>query len=119
LLEENVLDTKPRLAQTLPVDAPRATLVGRAWLPGAQGGPTPVLVRDGELIDLSPVAATMSELLDRADVVARGPIGAAPSIGSLEAALSNTPAPGGCHSFRALRPAADQSASSPRACSSA
>ena len=64
-LQENTLDTQPTLTQTLPVDASRATLVGRAWLPGERGGPAPVLVRDGELVDLSPLAATTSSRSSR------------------------------------------------------
>ena len=38
---------------TLPADAARATLIGRVWLPGPTGGPTPVLLSKGELLDLS------------------------------------------------------------------
>ena len=55
--------------QTLPVDAADALLVGRAWLPGEQGGPVLVLLRDGVLHDISPLAPTMSALLERNDVV--------------------------------------------------
>jgi fumarylacetoacetate (FAA) hydrolase family protein len=76
----------PTVAETLPVDADRATLVGRAWVPGA--GPTPVAVRDNELIDLSALAPTISMLLERADCAAavhgaRGSI-----VGTLAAALA-------------------------------
>ena len=53
-------------ARALPRDASRATLIGRAWLPAA-GGPAPVVVRDGGVFDLSRVAPTVSELLNRPD----------------------------------------------------
>lgn len=50
------------LAQSLPDDAARATLVGRLWQPGI--GPTLVLVSQGHLHDVSPLAATSSQLLN-------------------------------------------------------
>ena len=51
----------------LPADPGRATLLGRVWVPGT--GPTPVFVRDGQLFDLTPLAPTVSELLELADPV--------------------------------------------------
>ena len=53
----------------LPGDA-RATLIGRAWLPGPIPGPSPVLIDAGKAFDLSEVAPTSSELLSRDDAVA-------------------------------------------------
>jgi fumarylacetoacetate (FAA) hydrolase family protein len=50
-------------AAILPEDADRATLVGRIWDP-AVGGPTPVLVRRGQAIDISRIAPTVSALLE-------------------------------------------------------
>jgi len=48
---------------------PRALFVGRVWRPDV-GGPSLVVVRDGELFDItSREAATMSELLERDDVL--------------------------------------------------
>ena len=52
------MDALPTLKQTLPIDAEQATLIGRAWLPGPAGGPTPVAVRGAELVDLSALSAT-------------------------------------------------------------
>lgn len=57
------------LVGTLPEDADRAVLVGRVWDPRA-GGPSPVVVRDGVVHDLSAVVATVSELADAPDPVA-------------------------------------------------
>ncbi|RJL05825.1 fumarylacetoacetate hydrolase [Paracoccus aestuarii] len=54
-------------AQILPDDAGRARLLGRVWSE-AQGGPCPVVIRDGRVFDLAPVAATMSALLERPDL---------------------------------------------------
>ncbi len=50
--------------QVLPADAGRATLVGRAWVPGRNAGPSPVLVTDDQTWDLASVVPTVSELLN-------------------------------------------------------
>ena len=79
-----------RAVDTLPDDAQRALLVGRAWVPGAQGGPVLVLVRDGRLVDIGALAPTLSQLLELADLPAalRGAQG--PDLGSLDAWLEST-----------------------------
>ena len=66
-------------ATVLPGDSEAATLVGRAWVPGKMGGPSPVVLHAGSLYDLSCVAATSSALLNAAnplrlvrDAIARG-----------------------------------------------
>ena len=51
-------------AQILPADAERATLIGRAWVPGRIGGPSPVVIAGGKVYDLARVAPTVSELLN-------------------------------------------------------
>jgi fumarylacetoacetate (FAA) hydrolase family protein len=53
----------------LPRDRYAAILVGRVWQPGPWGGPTPITVRGSDVIDLSRVAPTMSDLLEQDDVV--------------------------------------------------
>jgi len=60
---------KLELESVLPQDKESATLVGRAWLPGEPGGPSPVALREGSLYDLSAVAVTSSTLLNCADPV--------------------------------------------------
>src|SRR3954447_23503973 len=74
---------------SLPADHHHAILVGRVWLPAE--GPTLVRIRDGEVQDLSPVAATTSQLLDLddpADAVhsARG----LPRLAGLDEVLANS-----------------------------
>lgn len=54
----------------LPEDASEAILVGRVWSDAA-GGPCPVLVRDGRLLDLTCIAATTSGLLEIDDISGR------------------------------------------------
>ena len=54
--------------KSLPADGTGAELVGRAWVPRFEG-PALVRVREGEVYDLSPVAATSSQLLNLEDPV--------------------------------------------------
>ena len=55
--------------QVLPADADKATLIGRAWVPGRNAGPSPVLVADDKAWDLCRVVPTVSELLNLQDPV--------------------------------------------------
>jgi fumarylacetoacetate (FAA) hydrolase family protein len=56
----------------LPVDAAQATLAGRLLL---EEGPTPVLIRNGAVEDVSRSAATIADLMDLADPAgASGPV---------------------------------------------
>ncbi|HEY3046774.1 MAG TPA: fumarylacetoacetate hydrolase family protein [Polaromonas sp.] len=58
------------LAYALPVDAPDALLIGRVWVDGPEGsGPVLALVTASDVLDLSSVAATASQLLELPDVV--------------------------------------------------
>ena len=64
-------------------------LVGRAWIPSA--GPTPVLIQGSEVLDLSGLAATSSQLLDLDDPVAAiRSCRALPRLAALEDVLSNS-----------------------------
>ena len=73
----------------LPEDHRDAVLVARAWIPSA--GPTPVLVQGGDVLDLSGLAATSSQLLDLDDPVAAiRSSRALPRLASLQDVLSNS-----------------------------
>jgi fumarylacetoacetate (FAA) hydrolase family protein len=74
----------------LPADADRATLVGRVWDPRV-GGPSPVLVRDGLLWDLSAAFPTVSDLCETEDPAAAVRNAQATPIGTLADVLRNTP----------------------------
>ena len=78
----------PNPADFLPADAERALLLGRVWRPDA-GGPVPVVVRHGQVLDLSAHASTMAELLDHPSLpgIARHGIGEA--LGPVSALLAN------------------------------
>ena len=53
---------------SLPNDRDRATLVGRVWIPNV--GPTLVAMRGDDVVDLSTIAPTMSQLLEMKEPVA-------------------------------------------------
>jgi fumarylacetoacetate (FAA) hydrolase family protein len=78
----------------LPRDAAGATLVGRAWVPGALPGPSPVAIHAGDAYDLSLVAPTAADLLNLPEPVraVREALdnGRAQRIGEVGAMLANT-----------------------------
>jgi len=77
-------------AACLPEDHERAILVGRAWLPQADG-PALVQARADGVYDLSAIAATTSALLELPDPAAAiRAAGALPRVASLADALANT-----------------------------
>jgi fumarylacetoacetate (FAA) hydrolase family protein len=80
-------------ATTLPIDGAAGTLVGRAWLPQAEG-PAVIAVRADGLYDVSRAFPTMRDLAE-----ARDPAGAVAAvtgerIGPLADVLANTPEDG-------------------------
>jgi fumarylacetoacetate (FAA) hydrolase family protein len=84
------MDLQPE--SCLPHDRSRALLVGRAWLP-AVDAPAPVVVRGDDLCDLSPLAPTVSQLLELPDAGARiRAAGALPRLGPLAPILANSAA---------------------------
>ena len=78
-------------AACLPTDAREAMLIGRLWVPALDG---PVLVRvDGDdLLDISSIAPTASDLFERDDAVVELRARTLPRIATLARALANTPA---------------------------
>ncbi len=78
--------------QLLPDDAERALLIGRLWLP--EVGPSPVLLRADAVFDLSRIAPTCSELLEREGLAdelrAAWSDGALPRLGDSAALLANS-----------------------------
>jgi fumarylacetoacetate (FAA) hydrolase family protein len=80
----------------LPADLSDALLVGRVWRSDVNG-PSVVVVRKGEVFDITAQVATVSDLLDRDDVVAFAHAAQGESLGRVEAlidgALSGADAP--------------------------
>ncbi len=79
------------LRAVLPDDAAGASLVGRIWRPDL-AGPSVVAIRHGAMLDISASFPTVSDLCEAADPAAalHGTQGEA--IGTVDAALANTPA---------------------------
>ncbi len=73
----------------LPDDGDRATLLARVWS-DRQGGPCPAVMRNGRLLDLTGVSATMSGLLERQDLKAAIAADGLPDLGSLDDFLDGT-----------------------------
>jgi fumarylacetoacetate (FAA) hydrolase family protein len=51
-------------------DLAQGTWISRAWIPGASAGPAVVLLKDGQVHDISTRVATVSALLELDDPVA-------------------------------------------------
>lgn len=64
--------------------------VGRIWMPGRNGGPTPVLIQNDELRDLSHVCPTTSELLNLEQPALTIRRGAGSRLGSLSDVITNS-----------------------------
>ncbi len=77
-------------AETLPQDAHRALLVGRAWVPGPEGGPALVLVREGRMLDIGALAPTMSQLLEKEDLPGALRAAQGADLGTVDAWLEST-----------------------------
>ena len=84
-----------RVSETLPDDGMAGTLLGRAWRPGRPGGPAVVLVRDGEVMDITAAVPTIAHVLEAESPLAfLRAAGPGDSLGSLEEVLANTPRAG-------------------------
>jgi len=84
------MDERLTVSHCLPIDLERALLVGRVWLPDADG-PAVVRVRADGVYDLSRLAATSSALFDIEDPAAAVRAAAdLTRIGSLEETLANS-----------------------------
>lgn len=53
----------------LPEDLNRALLIGRVWRPVPINGPSVIVVRDGQVFDITRFTATTADLFDRSNVV--------------------------------------------------
>ena len=79
------------VADCLPADHASALLVGRAWKPGANGGPCVVAVRGADLVDLTPFYTTSSGLLDGLDLAQlRNNVASAARLGAVADVVANS-----------------------------
>jgi fumarylacetoacetate (FAA) hydrolase family protein len=77
------------VAAHLPSDLSDALLVGRVWRAGDINGPCVVVVRNGEVFDITAQANTVADLLDQADVAAFVRAAQGESLGRVEALIEN------------------------------
>ncbi|MGV7206574.1 fumarylacetoacetate hydrolase [Oxalobacteraceae bacterium A2-2] len=96
------------LATCLPADLPQALLVGRVWRGGEIDGPSVVVVRNGEVVDITRHAPTVSDLLEREDAAAWARAAQGEPLGRVEAlletALRNDPGAATADTPRLLAP---------------
>ena len=87
----------------LPSDLDDALLIGRVWRPAPVDGPSVVVVRRGEVFDITPTVATTADLFDRDDAVeiARHALGE--SLGPVDA-LIRASLDSSTHATRLLAP---------------
>ncbi len=78
------------LAPVLPEASGSVSLVGRVWRPDV-GGPSVVVVRGGELIDVTAAFPTIRDLCEANDPAAALRSAPGESLGSVDEALANTP----------------------------
>jgi fumarylacetoacetate (FAA) hydrolase family protein len=76
----------------LPTDRFAGTLIGRAWVPEASG-PSPILVKEDGIYDLSRTVATVSALLETRNAAALVRASAGRRLGSVEELLRNSVEP--------------------------
>lgn len=74
----------------LPVDLDVALLVGRVWRSAPQNGPSVVIVRRGQVFDVTDQAPTVADLLDRDDCLDFVKSVQGESLGSVESLMRNS-----------------------------
>jgi len=60
---------RPITASCLPDDLDNALLIGRVWRPAPVDGPAVVVVRKGQVVDITATVPTTADLFDRTDAV--------------------------------------------------
>ena len=81
---------KLRPEDCLPDDAERAILVGRAWVPGDHPGPSPVIIRGADVVDISDTFPTISELLNTESIESKMDDLNGTKIGVIDSLLENS-----------------------------
>jgi fumarylacetoacetate (FAA) hydrolase family protein len=76
---------RPLTASCLPDDLDNALLIGRVWRPAPVSGPSVVVVRHGEVFDITATVPTTADLFDRADAVAIARAASGESLGPVGA----------------------------------
>lgn len=72
----------------LPEDLDRALLIGRVWRPAPIDGPSVVVVRGGQVFDITRFAATTADLFERSDAVDLARTALGEPLGSVQALIA-------------------------------
>ncbi|MGF6766772.1 fumarylacetoacetate (FAA) hydrolase family protein [Paraburkholderia sp. GAS33] len=91
-------------ASLLPNDLDQALLVGRVWRPAPVNGPSVVVVRGGQVFDITSTVPTTADLFDRADAVQIARTAPGEALGSVHALLEASLASAGQAGIRLLAP---------------
>jgi fumarylacetoacetate (FAA) hydrolase family protein len=87
----------------LPSDLDDALLIGRVWRPAPINGPSVIVVRRGEVVDITSTVATTADLFDRDDAVEIARHASGESLGSVDALISASLA-SSAHAMHLLAP---------------
>ena len=81
----------PTLSLSLPQDLDRALLIGRVWRPAPINGPSVVVVRGGQVFDITRFAPTTADLFERGDAVDVARTAPGEPLGTVQALLAGAP----------------------------
>ncbi len=91
-------------ASCLPDDLEHALLIGRVWRPAPVDGPSVVVVRGGQVFDITSTVATTADLFDRTDAVQIARDASGEALGPVNALIEASFAPAGQAGTRLLAP---------------
>ena len=81
----------PTLPPCLPQNLDRALLIGRVWRPAPINGPSVVVVRGGQVFDITRFAPTTADLFERGDAVDVARTAPGEPLGTVQALLAGAP----------------------------
>ena len=81
----------PTLPPCLPQNLDRALLIGRVWRPAPIDGPSVVVVRGGQVFDITRFAPTTADLFERGDAVDVARTAPGEPLGTVQALLAGAP----------------------------
>ena len=81
----------PTLSLSLPQNLDRALLIGRVWRPAPIDGPSVVVVRGGQVFDITRFAPTTADLFERGDAVDVARTAPGEPLGTVQALLAGAP----------------------------
>jgi fumarylacetoacetate (FAA) hydrolase family protein len=95
---------RPVTSSCLPDDLDNALLIGRVWRPAPIEGPSVVVIRHGEVFDITATVPTTADLFDRTDAVAIARDAPGEALGPINALVEASFAPANEAGMRLLAP---------------